>query len=107
MTYLKAADSKADTTLRGRLLAVTRMLWAAIAVLVVGLYIAALPYDLQELRRVCSGDDCRVDVQLTVPDALALEDMGLSIGFYAGEPKKPSRPPGRCAACPPPSSRWS
>ena len=84
MSRNKAPGLDRETTLRGRSLLAARVLWVSIAFLVVGLYIAALPYDLQELQRVCSGDDCRVDVQLTGPDALALEDMGLSLAFYAG-----------------------
>ena len=80
-----SGHTRAETTLRGGWLPTARTAWVGIAVLAVGLYIAALPYDHQELRRVCAGGhDCRVDVQLTAPDALALEDMGLSIGFYAG-----------------------
>ena len=84
MSRNEVAGLDREATLRGRRLLAARVLWLAGAILVVSLYIAALPYDLQELQRVCSGDDCRVDVQLTGPDALALEDMGLSIGFYAG-----------------------
>ena len=71
----EAAGLDRETTLRGRSLVAARVLWLAIAVLVVGLYIAALPYDLQELQRVCSGDDCRVDVQLTGPDALEFTNL--------------------------------
>ena len=79
-----AANEHTSPTLRGRWLFTARTLWIAIALLAMGLYIAALPYDHQELQRVCAGgDDCRVDVQLTPPDAQALDDMGLSIGFYA------------------------
>ena len=85
MSQAGHVDDGTDTTLGGRWLLAARTVWVAIAVLAVGLYIAALPYDHQELQRVCAGgDDCRVDVQLTAPDSLALEDMGLSIGFYAG-----------------------
>ena len=77
-------EPTADTTLHGRWLFAARVAWVAIAVLVVGLYIAALPYDFREVQRVCAGgDDCLVDVQLTPEDAEALEDLGLSIGFYA------------------------
>ena len=80
----KGAEPTADTTLRGRWLLAARVAWVAIAVLVVGLFIAALPYDFRELQTVCAGgDDCLVDVQLTPEDAEALEDLGLSIGFYA------------------------
>ena len=84
MSRNETAGLDRGTTLQGRRLLAARVLWMAVALLVVGLYVAALPYDFQELQRVCSGDDCTVDVQLTGPDALALEDMGLSIGFYAG-----------------------
>lgn len=83
MSQPEVADVKTDTTLRGRWLFVARVAWIAIAMLAVGLFISALPYDFQELQRVCSGDDCRVDVQLTPEDARALDDMGLSIGIYA------------------------
>ena len=77
------AEPTANTTLRGRWLLVARVAWIAIAFLAVGLFIAALPYDFRELQRVCAGDDCLVDVQLTPEDARALEDLGVSIGFYA------------------------
>ena len=78
------AEPAADTTLRGRWLLVARVAWVAIAVLAVGLFIAALPYEFSERQTVCTGgDDCRVDEQLTPEDAEALEDMGLSLAFYA------------------------
>ena len=79
----EAPEPTADTTLRGRWLFAARVAWVAIAVLAVGLFIAALPYDFRELQRVCTGDDCQSDVQLTPEDAEALEDMGLSLAFYA------------------------
>ena len=79
----QGAKPTSDTTLRGRWLVVARVAWVAIAILAVGLFIAALPYAFSELQTVCTGGDCQLDDQLTPEDAEALEDMGLSLGFYA------------------------
>ena len=50
----KATDTAPDTTTpRGRRLISARVLWLAVAGLAVGLYVAALPYDLQ--ARTSSG----------------------------------------------------
>ena len=76
-------EATPDTTLHGRWLTVARVAWVTIAVLAVGIFAAAVPYDFQELQRVCVADDCKVDVQLRPADARALEDLGLSIDFYA------------------------
>ena len=72
------------TTLRGGWLIAARAGWIAITLLSVGMFLAALPIDFQELQRICTGADCKVDVQLMADDAQALEDMGVSRGVYAG-----------------------
>ena len=72
------------TTLRGRWLLVARVAWVAFAVLAVGLFVAALPYAFRELQTVCAeSDDCRYGDQLMPEDAEALEELSLSVGFYA------------------------
>ena len=83
MSQRDTTVAEQKTALEGRWLVAARALWVAIAVLAVGIYVAALPYDFQELQRVCNGDDCRVDVQLTPPDAQALDDIGQAIAAGA------------------------
>ena len=59
------------------------MAWIAIALLAVGLFIAALPNYHDELVTVCVEVDCDED-RLLPEDAEALRDLGLSESFYAG-----------------------
>ena len=72
----------AGARLRGRRLMLAQAAWVTMALLTAGLFIAALPAQFAQLQGVCSVAPCARD-QLT-PDAVrALQDLGLSVGFYA------------------------
>ena len=78
-----AAPSRA--TPGGRRLRAVRALWGVAALFVVGLSVATLPVLLSEYRTVCDagGGACKPYWRLAPGDALALRELGLSVGFYA------------------------
>ena len=72
----------ADTRLRGRPLLIARAAWVAVAVSSVGLFVAAIPAELAQLRVPCSTAVC-VTGQLPPSGLRALQDLGLSVGSFA------------------------
>lgn len=68
--------------LEGRLLAIVRAAWLLVAVLSLGIYVAALPYHYRQLLGVCVGNECHL-MQLAPPEVTALERLGFSPAHYA------------------------
>ena len=71
--------------LRGRPLSIARAAWLAVALLSVGLFVAAVPPYFAELQSACTrGAQFCAENRLLIPDAAReLQARGISIGFYA------------------------
>ena len=73
-----------NTSLRGPWLpSWPRVAWVAVAVLAVGLSVATGPAGYRQLTTVCTEVDCPSD-QLTPEKLQDLQDLGPSIGLFAG-----------------------
>ncbi len=71
-----------DARFRGRSLLLARAAWVAVAVLAVGLFVAAIPAELALLHTPCPTVACPTG-QLPPAGMRALEDLGLSSGSFA------------------------
>jgi signal transduction histidine kinase len=71
-----------DTPLRGRSLFLARAAWVTIATLAVGLFVSGIPAEFALLRLPCPTSICPTG-QLPPAGLRALQDLGLSPGFYA------------------------
>ena len=72
------------TRLRGGLLIIARIVWVAVVVFTLSIFIASLPAYVAQLQTVCTGVTCVYSYgQLTPGTAHALQNLGLSIGGYA------------------------
>jgi hypothetical protein len=70
--------------LHGRQLFAVRLIWVAIAALAVGLLVASVPIAYEQLRAPCEGAECNLNLAWLSPEEVrALEELGLSLGFYA------------------------
>lgn len=77
-----AATGEQAPPLPGRILTLTRVAWIAVTVLTVGLFVAGLPANYEQVLSPCPIASCETD-QLSTRAAQALEERGLSLGFYA------------------------
>ena len=77
-----AATGEQAPPLPGRILTLTRVAWIAVTVLTVGLFVAGLPANYEQVLSPCPAASCETD-QLSTRAAQALEERGLSLGFYA------------------------
>src|SRR3712207_3956846 len=69
--------------LRGRWLLAAKAAWAVATVLSVGLSVAVVPVAYTHYQTLCAaGADCNF-LQLEPQDVLALQELGLSVSFYA------------------------
>ena len=72
-----------DTRLHGRVLTVARLIWLAVAALAVALYLASVPYNVDDQAYRCAPDGCIAAIgQLTPEEVAALPRLGLSLGTY-------------------------
>jgi hypothetical protein len=78
-------DTSLPTTLRGRWLLAARLVWLAVALLAVGIFVASVPLRFVELQQVCtaSASVCDQQSQLTPDNVRELQSLGLSAGFWA------------------------
>jgi hypothetical protein len=76
-----AAASPA-TTWSGRLLRLTRLVWLALALPTIGLYLAGVPVYFDFLLTPCPDATC-TNGQLTPELLRGMHALGLSVGFYA------------------------
>ena len=81
--HTTAPDTGGSTTLRGWRLLGARMAWVAIAIFAVGLVVAHVPELHPTLSTVCTAAECESH-RLTPEKVSELEDLGVSIEFYAG-----------------------
>lgn len=65
-----------------RLLTLARSVWGVLVVLILALYIAAVPLELNTLRTICQAEPCGV-TQLHPDEATGLQGIGISIDSYA------------------------
>jgi hypothetical protein len=76
--------SSEGTRLHGSWLVLARVVWVALIVFTVGIFVVSLPVYFAQLQTVCVGDLCVYRYgQLTPGTAKALQDVGFSIGGYA------------------------
>ena len=68
----------------GRQLVLARVVWVAVVVFTLSIFLASLPAYFAHLQTVCVGDTCVYSYgQLTPGTAQALQNLGLSTGGYA------------------------
>ena len=72
-----------DTRLHGRWLLLTRVTWVIVAVLSVGLFIVSVPFNFAASQAICSTASCSYSNQLTLDQFHELQQLGLSLDFYA------------------------
>jgi len=70
------------TELRGRWLKLARTAWVAATALIVGPFIVSVPPGFEYLGTACTGIECD-GPQLSPENARALQNLGLSLDFYA------------------------
>jgi hypothetical protein len=73
-----------STRLHGRWLVIARVVWAAVVVFSLSIFLLSLPAYFAQLQTVCTGGTCVYSYgQLTPGSAQALQNLGFSIGAYA------------------------
>src|SRR6266702_1627308 len=77
-----ASSSMADTRLRGGWLVLARVVWGAVVVLALGLFIASIPTTFAALHMLCTAPSCTTSGPLTPDDVQELQAVGLSMDFY-------------------------
>jgi len=76
------ASSAAEMRLHGRWLLLARLLWLAVTLVTVALFVAGLPLALDLWQHLCPGTVCR-SIQLSAGDARFLQAHGVSLATYA------------------------
>jgi hypothetical protein len=69
--------------LRGRPLFLARIAWIVLAVVVLGLDAAGIPYAYAQYRKICTSPACDQSGRLTPEGARSLQEVGISPEFYA------------------------
>ena len=75
-------ESNRDTRIVAPWLTVVRVIWFALVLAVLGLFIAGISPRVEELRTACAVEDCPV-LSLSPEEADVLSDIGFSIESYA------------------------
>ena len=83
-TKSRSSRGAEGTRLHGRWLVPARVVWVAVVVFTLSIFIASLPAYFAQLQTVCAGDTCVYAYgQLTPGAAQALQNLGFSTGGYA------------------------
>ena len=83
-TISHSSRSAEGTRLHGRRLVLARVVWVAVVVFSLSIFLLSLPAYFAQLQTVCAGDTCVYSYgQLTPGTAQALQNLGLSTGGYA------------------------
>jgi len=76
--------STSATTLQGRWLLIARVVWVAVALLTVGVFVLSIPSEFARLRSPCTDTvSCSWLIRLTSENVRELSDLGLSVDFFA------------------------
>ena len=76
--------SAKGTRLHGRRLVLARVVWVAVVVFTLSIFLLSLPAYFAQLQTICAGDTCVYAYgQLTPGTARAIQNLGLSTGGYA------------------------
>jgi hypothetical protein len=75
--------SLSATTLGGRWLLLARVAWAILAVIILGLDVAGIPYAYAQYMKTCTGPACAESGRLTPEGIQDLQQLGISPQFYA------------------------
>lgn len=78
--YAGSPNAPRSAPLRGALLFVAQGAWVSVAALALALFVLAVPAEFEYLQTTCGECD---GPRLTLEGARKLENLGLSIGFYA------------------------
>src|SRR5260370_6078192 len=82
-TISRSSRSAEGTRLHGRWLVLARVVWAAVVVFTLSIFLLSLPAYFAQLQTVCVADTCVYSYgQLTSGSAQALQNLGLSTGGY-------------------------
>src|SRR5438094_4264597 len=78
-------QSTTDTRLNGRWLALARLMSIAVFALALALFLVCVPLYFASLHMLCTGTAtaCNANVQLAPGDVRRLQELGLSIDFFA------------------------
>src|SRR5258708_27574035 len=83
-TKNRSSRSAEGTRLHGRRLVLARVVWVAVVVFTLSIFMLSLPAYFAQLQTVCTGVTCVYSYgQLTPGTAQALQNLGLSTGGYA------------------------
>jgi hypothetical protein len=78
-----AHQAESNTKLHGRWLLAARSAWFIIVTWLVVLFVIAIPYQIEQVRILCSGSSCLSNAnQLSQSDLQQLQQAGLSLDFY-------------------------
>ena len=83
-TISRSSRGAEGTRLHGRWLVIVRIVWVAVVVFTLSIFMLSLPAYFAQLQTVCTGVTCVYSYgQLTPGTAQALQNLGLSTGGYA------------------------
>ena len=78
------ASPPANTSLRERWLTLARVVWVAVALLTVGVFISSIPSEFARLQSPCTDTvSCSWLLRLTAENARELRELGVSVNFFA------------------------
>jgi len=78
------ASPPANTSLRERWLTLARVVWVAVALLTVGVFVLSIPSEFARLQSPCTGTvSCSWLLRLTAENARELRELGVSVNFFA------------------------
>ncbi len=84
ITKSRSSRSAEDTRLHGRRLVLARVVWVAVVVFTLSIFLLSLPAYFAQLQTICVSDTCVYAYgQLTPGTARALQNLGFSTGGYA------------------------
>src|SRR5574341_703818 len=84
ITEVVKHDTTTRTRLRGGRLGAARVVWIGVALLAVGMFVAAVPVAFKAFQTTCLPESCPPGgVALTPDEASGLEQLGISVSFSA------------------------
>src|SRR6266702_5122486 len=78
----ESPERHSSARLHGRWLVLARVVWIAVVVLALGLFIASIPTTFASLHILCTAASCSNVGQLTADYVRELQAVGLSMDFY-------------------------